>query len=268
MKKKKVQAPVYEEMQDTPWITGLRKDLPTYRKGFNKYLKNLDVLSPEVQQKYQDIANDYTQAQWNDFNRNALANYKAMNQANYNRFGNMGSSGAMYNNDTYNRQLNDLATRITGQTAGQYQNLINNYYNQKLNTLNAYNTAYGNAGQQTYGHDQQNWNIRNRNIEAKYAADVQNANNGGGWNWGNMFSGAASGAATGAASGGGWIGALAGGVLGGVTGGLSGNSSGTQAAQLGSSFGNLSSQGANWLNNKWNQNSWNPSDYGLRGYAR
>lgn len=252
-KKKKVSAPVYEEMQDTPWITGLREDLPTYREGVNRYLQNLDVLSPEVQQKYQDIANDYTQAQWNDFNRNALANMKAMNQANYNRFGNMGSSGAMYGNDTFNRQMNDLATRIAGQTAGQYQNLINNYYNQKYNTLNAYNQAYGNAGQTTYGHDQQNWNIRNKNIEAKYVADVQNAQNGGGWNWGNMISGAASGAAMGAKAGP-W-GALAGGVLGGVTGGLSGNNtSGDQAAQLGSKLSGYTGQGINWLNTKWNTN--------------
>jgi len=244
---KKVSAPVYEEMEDTPWITGLREDLPMYREGFNRYLENLDVLSPEVQQKYQDIANDYTQAQWNDFNRNALANYKGMNQANYNRFGNMGSSGAMYNNDTYNRQLNDLATRIAGQTAGQYQNLINNYYNQKLNTLNAYNTAYGNAGQQTYAHDKQNWDIRNQNIAAKYTADVQNAKNSGGWNWGNMLGGAASGAAAGGASGG-WIGALVGGVGGAIGGGLS--SSGDQASQFGGSAGNLGGSLGNFLNNK------------------
>lgn len=250
-KKKKVEAPVYEQMQDTPYITGLREDLPTYREGYNRYLQNLDVLSPEVQQKYQDIANEYTQSQWNDFNRNALANYKAMNQANYNRFGNMGSSGAMYGNDTYNRQLNDLASRIASNTAGQYQNLINNYYNQKLNTLNAYNQAYGNAGNITYGHDQNNWNIRNKNIEAKYVADVQNAQNGGGWNFGNMISGATSGAASGASVGGLW-GGIAGGVLGGVTGGLSGNNaSGNQAAILGGTLGNYAGQGTNWLNTKW-----------------
>lgn len=252
-KKKKVSAPVYEEMQDTPWITGLREDLPTYREGVNRYLQNLDVLSPEVQQKYQDIANDYTQAQWNDFNRNALANYKAMNQANYNRFGNLGSSGAMYGNDTFNRRMNDLATRIASQTAGQYQNLINNYYNQKYNTLNAYNQAYGNAGQTTYSHDQQNWNIRNKNIEAKYVADVQNANRGG-FNLGNMLGGMASGIASGASVGGPW-GALAGGVLGGLSGGFSGGS-GDQAAQLGSTFGNIGGNTTNWLNTKGQGFTW------------
>ena len=246
-KKPKVEAPVYEEMQDTPYITGLREDLPMYREGFNRYLENLDVLSPEVQQKYQDIANEYTQSQWNDFNRNALANYKAMNQANLNRFGSMGTSGAMYGNDSYNRQLNDLSSRIASNTAGQYQNLINNYYNQKLNTLNAYNNAYGNAGNVTYGHDQQNWNIRNMNKEAKYVADVQNAQNGGGWNFGNMLSGAASGAAAGGMSGG-WIGAIGGGLAGAIGGGLSG--SGDQASQFGDNVGGLGGKFGSFLNNK------------------
>lgn len=245
MSKKKVDAPVYQEMEDTDWIKYLREDLPTYREGYNTYLQNLDVLSPEVQQKYEDIANQYTQSQWNDYNRNALANMKAMNQANYNRFGNLGSSGAMYGSDTLGRNLNDLASRIASNTAGQYQNLINNYYNQKLNTLNAYNNAYGNAGNVTYGHDQQNWNIRNKNIEAKYVADVQNA--GSGWNWGNMVSGAASGAAAGGMSGG-WIGALAGGAMGAIGGGLSG--SGDQASQFGSSAGNLGGSLGSFLNTK------------------
>ena len=238
MKKKKVKAPKYEQLADTQYITGLREDLPTYRDQYNYMLGQLDVTSPEVQQAFQDKANEYTQAQWNDFNRNALANYKAMNQANRNRFGNLGSSGAMYGADTYNRQLNDLATRIAGQTAGQYENLMNNYYNQKYGTAQMYNQAYGYAGNVLQNNDISNWQIRNRNIDAKYAADVQNANRGG-WSFGNMLSGAASGAAAGSA--GGWVGALAGGVLGGVSGGLSGysNASGEQAAQLGSALGSI-----------------------------
>ena len=251
-KKKKVKAPVYEEMQDTPWITGLREDLPTYRDQYNYMLGQLDVTSPEVQQAFQNKANDFTQSQWNDFNRNALANFKAMNQANYNRFGNLGSSGAMYGTDTFNRQLNDLSSRIAGQTAAQFENLMNNYYTQKYNTAQMYGNAYGNAGNTTYGHDYNNWNIRNRNIEAKYVADAQNAKGGGGFNLGNAISGAASGAGTGASIGGGW-GALAGGVLGGVVGGFSGGS-GDQASQLGSTMGNIGGNGTNWLNTKDKKN--------------
>lgn len=249
-KKKKVSAPVYEEMADTDYISGLREDLPTYRDQYNYMLGQLDVTSPEVQQQFQNIANDYTQAQWNDYNRNALANMKAMNQANYNRFGNLGSSGAMYGNDTLNRQLNDLATRIAGQTAGQYQNLINNYYNQKLSTAQMYGGAYNTAGNTLQNNDINNWQIRNRNIEAKYAADLQNAQNSG-FSLGNTLSGALSGAASGFSMGGPW-GALAGGVLGGAAGALSGGD-GNSASQLGSTFGNLGGSATNnWLNSKGN----------------
>ena len=241
MKKKKVKAPTYEQLADTEYITGLRQDLPTYRDQYNYMLGQLDVTSPEVQQAFQDKANEYTQAQWSDFNRNALANYKAMNQANRNRFGNLGSSGAMYGADSYNRQLNDLASRIAGQTAGQYENLMNNYYNQKYNTAQMYGNAYSGAGSTLQNNDIANWQVRNRNIEAKYLADVQNANRGG-FNLGNMLSGAASGAAAGSA--GGWVGALAGGVLGGLGGAFSG--SGDQASQLGASIGGIYPTASNW----------------------
>ena len=254
MKKKKVKAPEYEQLADTAYISGLREDLPTYRDKYNYMLGQLDVTSPEVQQAFQDKANEYTQAQWSDFNRNALAGYKAMNQANRNRFGNLGSSGAMYGADTYNRQLNDLASRIAGQTAGQYENLMNNYYNQKPSTANAYGSAYGGAGGTLQDNDIANWKIRNQNIEAKYAADVQNANRGG-FNFGNALSGAASGAATGAMSGGGWIGGIIGGVGGALAGGFSG--SGDQASQVGSSLGSIypSMRGGSSTTNNINLNT-------------
>lgn len=275
MKKKKVKAPKYEQLADTQYITGLREDLPTYRDQYNYMLGQLDVTSPEVQQAFQDKANEFTQAQWSDFNRNALANYKAMNQANRNRFGNLGSSGAMYGADTYNRQLNDLASRIAGQTAGQYENLMNNYYNQKANTANAYASAYSGAGGTLQDNDIANWKIRNQNIAAKYTADVQNANRGG-FNLGNALSSAASGAMMGSKAGP-W-GAIIGGVAGGALGGFTG--SGDQASQLGANLGNiypnikgsintsggsglnLNTQGGNILGGGWNLNTqYNPNQW-------
>lgn len=248
MKKKKVKAPVYEQLADTAYISGLREDLPTYRNQYNYMLGQLDVTSPEVQQAFQNKANEYTQSQWSDFSRNALANYKAMNQANRNRFGNLGSSGAMYGADTYNRQLNDLASRIAGQTAGQYENLMNNYYNQKYNTAQMYNQAYGNAGSTLQNNDIANWKIRNQNIDAKYAADVQNANRGG-WNWGNSIVGGLTGLATGG---------VVGGVAGLVGGGLSdsGQSAANFGGTIGTGFNTLgqnylgSTTAPNWLSNK------------------
>ena len=135
---------------------------------------------------------------------------------------------------SYNRQLNDLATRIAGQTAGQYENLMNNYYTQKLNTAQLYGNTYFGSGGILQDNDIENWKIRNRNIEAKYAADVQNANRGG-FNLGNALSGAASGALMGSKAGP-W-GALIGGVAGGAVGGFT--DSGNQASQLGANLGGI-----------------------------
>lgn len=246
-KKKKVKAPNYQEMQDTEYITGLREDLPGYRDMTNQYLQKLDVLSPEVQQKFQGIADDYTGAQWSDLSRQYLKDYNKLNQANYNRFGNLGSTGALYNADSLQRDYNDLATRTAAQTANQYQNLVDNYYNQKLNTLNAANDLYQTAGTNTHNHDLNNWNIRNKNIEAKYVADVQNAQNSGNW-LGGMLSGAASGVATGGKFGGGW-GALIGGVAGGALGALSSEyGGGSDQSSMGNALGYLGGWGANKLN--------------------
>lgn len=214
MKAKKVKAPVYEQLADNEYIGGLRNDIGNYRDMTNQYLNNLDVLNPEVQQQYQNIADDFTGAQWSDLSRQYNRDYNRLNQANYNRFGSLGSTGALYNNETLQRDYNDMASRIAANTAGQYQNLINNYYNQKLNTLNAANALYQQAGSATTNLDQANWNIRNNNIAAKYAADVQNARQQ------NpiirTITGALNGAGTGGSIGGGW-GALAGGIIGGAS---------------------------------------------------
>lgn len=236
MKKKKVKAPEYEQLADTAYISGLREDLPTYRNMYNEMLPQLDVTSPEVQQKFDDISAQAVADRWNSFNREALSGYKAMNQANRNRFGNLGSSGAMYGADTYSRQLNNLASAIASDEARYNQALRDSYYNQKFNTLNAYGSAYGGAGSTLQNNDIANWKIRNQNIDAKYAADAQNANRGG-FNFSNALSGAASGATTGAMSGGGWIGGIIGGVGGALAGGFS--DSGDQASRLGSSIGSI-----------------------------
>lgn len=244
MKKKKVKAPVYEQLADTAFISGLREDLPTYRNMYNEMLPQLDVTSPEVQQKFDEISAQSVADRWNSFNREALAGYKAMNQANRNRFGNLGSSGAMYGADTYSRQLNNLASAIASDEARYNQALRDSYYNQKLNTLNAYDNAYSGAGGTLQNNDISNWQIRNQNIAAKYTADVQNANRGG-FNFGNMLSGAASGALTGAKAGprGALIGGVAGGALGGFT------NSGDQASQLGASLGGIYPNISQWNTN-------------------
>lgn len=245
-KKKKVERPQYEQLADTDWISGLREDLPNYRNQYNYMLGQLDVTSPEVQQAFQDKANEYTQSQWNDFNRSALSNYKAMNQANYNRFGSMGTSGAMYGADSYNRQLNDLASRIASNTAGQYENLMNNYYNQKLTSAQMYGNAYGTAGSTLQNNDIMNWKIRNQNLEQKYLQDLENAQNKKGWfdYVTGIIGGSAQGAGEGFSATGSPWGALGGGIAGGIGGAAdvySGNTNGEYKNALLSPFTSMNS---------------------------
>lgn len=249
MKKKKVKAPVYEEFKDNEYIGGLREDLPGYRDYANQLLYGLDVTSPEMQNKFNEIANDYTQSMWGDLNRGYLQNMNALNQRNYNRFGSLGSTGALYGQESAQRDYNDMASRLASQTAAQYQNLINNYYNQKLNTYNAANNAYQNAGNQTTNIDLNNWQLRNNNIAAKYAADVQNANQQ------NpiirTITGALNGAGTGGSIGGGW-GALAGGLIGGASAAFdtSGQEYNLNMPMIGQGFSSMfnSNSGSNGLN--------------------
>jgi len=254
-KKKKVKAPVYEQFQDNEYISGLRQDLPQYRDLTNKLLYSLDVTSPEVQQQMQNVANDYTQSMWNDLSRQYLQDYNALNQRNYNRFGSLGSTGALYGQESLQRDYNDQAARLASATASQYQNLMNNYYNQKLQSFGAAAGLYDTAGANTTNIDLSNWNIRNKNIEAQYVADIQNAQRN---NWlGGALSGAVSGAGTGFASGGPW-GALIGGVAGAGLGAYAGSQGANigQSSQLGSSLGTglvgsmADSGNITWLNTK------------------
>lgn len=242
MGKKKVKAPKYQEFEDNEYIAGLRQDLPGYRDYSNKLLYSLDVTDPKVQEQYQKLANDYTQSMWNDLSRKYIDDYNTLNQRNYNRFGSLGSTSALYAQDTLQRDYNDLSSRLASQTADAYQNLINNYYNQKLSSYNAANQAYTNAGTTTTAIDQNNWNIRNKNIEAKYVADLQNAQGGIGNIIGGGLSGAISGAGTGAVLGG-PVGAVIGGVAGAGLGALGGSQSSSGGQAIGSGFGIGSSVG-------------------------
>lgn len=256
-KKKKVTAPTYSEMEDNDYITQQREQVNNLYDKTYSLLEGLDTTSEDVQNEYKQIANDYTQSQWDDLNRSYTGAVNKLNQTNYNRMGTLGSTSALYNTESLQRDYNDMATSIASNTASQYQSLINNAYNQRYNTYQAYNNAYNTAGNVTTTQDERNWQIGNLNTEAQYLADVQNANNSGGWSWSNALTGAISGAATGSKAG--WVGALAGGVLGGVSGGLSGDSS--SSSSLGSSSGSLFSNLLNSSNTSTSSNT----GYGSNG---
>ena len=253
MKKKKVEAPVYEQWAGNEYTDRAREGIGTYGNWIDANWEPLtQTYTPE---DMKEIAQRAYDTSMNDFLGNYNKQANAIAARNYNRFGGLGSTPSLYTTDMLNKQANDEAARLASQMYSLSDQLANNQMNRNLSSLGTVYNMYNNAGNIATGLDMDNWKIRNQNIDAKYAADVQNANRGG-FSLGNMLSGAASGAATGASVGGPW-GALAGGVLGGVTGGLSGsNVSGQQAAQLGGSFGNVGGNLGNWLNTKGQGFKW------------
>jgi hypothetical protein len=253
MKKKKVEAPVYEQWAGNEYTDRAREGIGTYGNWIDANWEPLtQTYTPE---DMKEIAQRAYDTSMNDFLGNYNKQANAIAARNYNRFGGLGSTPSLYTTDMLNKQANDEAARLASQMYSLSDQLANNQMNRNLSSLGTVYNMYNNAGNIATGLDLDNWKIRNNNIEAKYAADVQNANRGG-FSLGNMLSGAASGAAQGGSIGGGW-GALAGGVLGGVTGGLSGsNVDGKQAAQLGGSFGNIGGNLGNWLNTKGQGFKW------------
>lgn len=218
-KKKKVKPIQYSLFQDNDYIKRLRNNVNTYGDwldanaldyfGANSSL-NRDIYNTQAANAYNTM--------WND----TLANYrKANNQlaaANYNRFGGLGSTGSKYNQELFNRQQNDLMSRLASQ---EYQ-LAEGLYQQELaNRFNAANAVYNmftNAGNTTTNIDLQNWETTKQNEANR--VNAENYNNANKATWAdylkNTVSGAGKGASMGAVAGP-W-GALAGGIIGGVAG--------------------------------------------------
>lgn len=172
---KTVDRPLYDEFKDTPYITQSR-DLQNQAYGYTtNLLDNFNsFINPE---QYQAVADAYTQAQWNDLNRNyqQAVNQNAARERN--RLGTYGASSSLYNTNTMQNYYNDLASRVAAQTASQYNNLINNEYNRRLKTLSTNYDLWNNTGNINYTHDKNNWQIRNENKDRQWANDVDAKNN-------------------------------------------------------------------------------------------
>lgn len=253
---KTVARPMYEEFADTPWITHNRE---MEDNAYGKLNNALDNLYNFNEDQYQAIADDYTGAQWNDLNRGYLQamNQQAANERN--RLGTSGASSSLYNNNTLQNSYNDLATRLASTTASQYNNLINQEWNRRLQNLNLYNNLWGNAGQTAYQHDYNNWQIRNTNKDRQWANDVEENNNTG-WNWfAKVNQGSLDGFSEGMKTGNPWV-ALGAGIAGGIgASGTNQNSSNLGSNLAGSYtnlFNNLSGNNTNGYSNYVNNQNW------------
>lgn len=245
---KTVARPMMDEFADTPFITRNR-DLN--ERSYNYLLGGLDNLNRFTDRdlnQYQTVADQYTQAQWNDLNRGYQ---QAINQnaaRERNRLGTSGATSSLYNTNSLQNTYNDLATRIAANTASAYNDLINNEYNRRLSNTNLYNNLFNTSGNWTQDVDKTNWQIRNENKYNQWLNDVDENNNTG-WNWfARVNQGALEGFSEGMKTGNPWVG------LGGAIAGSVGSSGSTQT-------------GDNWGRAVANAyNAWNNSNTNNSGY--
>lgn len=271
---KTVKRPMYEELADTDYIARNR-ELNTNSYGYlNNALDNFNRYNDSTLNQYQNVADQYTAAQWKDLNTNYT---NAMNQQaarQRNRLGTSGASSSLYNTNNLQNYYNDLATRVSANTANVYPDLINNEYSKRLQNINLYNQLFNNSGVLTQQNDIANWQIRNQNLDRQWMNDVE-ANNTSGWNlFANMNKGALEGFSEGMKSGNIW-GGLAGGIAGtiGATGsnsyqqGLNNSSSGSSDnSSTYGAIGNIIGSSVTNLRNKYGNNNSSTSQDEKRNY--
>lgn len=249
-KKKKVKAPVYEEWSGNEYTDRARDDVGTYGDWVNNNWQNyLDADLDQAYARQQGIADKAYNTMWDDMLANQRRQNNQLAAANYNRFGSLGNTSSNYNQELFNRQQNDLASRLSSQEYQMLDNLVNSDYNRRTNSFNNIYNMYNNAGSLINQLDRDNWNLRNRNKEAQYVADVQNAQNKG--SFGSALVNGLLGAGTGFIKGG-PVGAITGGLTGGLSGALGYDYGGGLGSTIGQGMYNYSqSNPTSWLANTY-----------------
>lgn len=164
-KKKTIYQPLYDEFEDTPWISRNRE---LNKDTYDWYRQGLEELGQPSEQLYDTIVGKATQSMWDDYNRNYQ---KAVNQniaRNYGRTGTTQSTAAGYLNDSLQRQYNDSAARISGQANQMYNQLLNS----NLQRVGMLGNAFNTSGQTTQAVDKANYDIRQINKDRQWQNDI------------------------------------------------------------------------------------------------
>lgn len=214
--------PLYEEMQDTPWITRNRQ----LNENVYPYLTNAYENLGSFDQDYmQSLADDYSGSQWSDLNRNYQNTVNRNLARNYGRMGTYNDTTSAYSDETINRYYNDLASRVASNTAQYYDQLVGNNLSRQLDQLKQYQNLFDTSGQTTQNQDLMNQQIRWTNQDRAWQNDVRDFNNSFGQRTLKAIPEIIKGASVGAMTGGPW-GAVAGGI-GGLASGYLGSSQDT-----------------------------------------
>lgn len=207
-KKSTPQHAMYEEMQDTPWITQAREIADIGGKGvLNNYNRvnvfdedTLNSINSRNEATYKRAFDNMEKAYTSTMNK-----YKANN---YNQFGTLNSTPASYITDQYNRDFQRQMDDLAYNKAVNYDTLMDNELSRRYDTLNMFGNMYG-YGNTPYQLDIMNWNTRNTNKDLAYNNAISAFNNR--TSWGKT------------------IGSGLGGIVGGIYGGPIGSVAGSYA---------------------------------------
>lgn len=217
-KKAKVKPIEYKEWGGNEYTDRAQKNVGTYGDWVNSNWENA-VTAPKIEDYY-DYVKQVNEPAMNDFLQGYNTQSNALAARNYNRFGGLNSTPALYTQDMYNKQMNDLATRQASQMLKDAYGMKNTDWSNNLTALNQVLGMYNQAGQTTTAKDLTNWNIQNQNIAN--ATNAENYNNAHKSSFMDYFTNILGGSATGAMQGFQSTGSPWGAIGGGIAGGLGG----------------------------------------------
>lgn len=175
MGKKPVRRPMYEEMQDTSWITGLRQIGDAGNQGILDNYNNVNVFDELTQRDLEGRVNAIYNRALGDFERDYRNTMQKTLARDYGRFGTTGATPSLYNRDMYNLQQQRKLADLQYNKAATYDDFINSELTRRYNTMNMFKTMSG-MGSVPYQQDVANWQIRNANKDRQYLNDIDSRN--------------------------------------------------------------------------------------------
>lgn len=171
MGKKPVARPLYEEMEDTPWITGLREIGDAGNQGIMDNYNKVNVFDELTQRDLDSRVNSIYNRALSDFEKDYRNTMEKTLANDYNRFGTTGATPSLYARDLYNLQQQRKLADLQYDKANTYDSFLNSELNRRYDTMNMFN-AMSQKGQIPYEQDLKNWEIRNMNKDLQWMNDI------------------------------------------------------------------------------------------------
>lgn len=217
-KKAKVKPIEYKTWGGNEYTDRARQNVGTYGDWVDSNWENA-VTAPKIEDYY-DYVKQVNEPAMNDFLQSYNTQANKIASRNYNRFGGLTNTPALYTQDIYNKQMNDLATRKASQMLQDAYGMKNTDWSNNLTALNQVLGMYENAGKTINSMDLGNWAIENQNIAN--ATNAENYNNANKSSFMDYFANIIGGSSTGAMQGFQATGSPWGAIGGGIAGSLGG----------------------------------------------